>query len=176
MSTAGKVLSVLVLLASLAWIFLAAGVAQLNRNGSERLAKLEADVQKAQEGLEQARTDLAKVKDDTTNFQEGMDAQIAVIRARTGDVEAANSRLKGVLNNMQAQLANMEATVEQARHDLDVRKEEKETETKLLADARAEVMRLRGVDEDLTGRLTSLRQEFESTFKENIGKVATSSR
>jgi hypothetical protein len=38
MSTAGKVLIVLVMLTSLGWIILSAGVSQLNANGNKRLA------------------------------------------------------------------------------------------------------------------------------------------
>ncbi|MDG3004462.1 hypothetical protein [Paludisphaera mucosa] len=176
MSTAGKVLVVLILLASLGWIFLGAGVAQLNRNGNAALAKLQADFEKAEAGLQQAQVDLVKIKDDTARFQENTDTQIAVIRARTGDVEAASSRLKGVLNNMLAQLQTVENTVAEARHDLDVRKQEREAETRLLAEARAEVQRLRGRDAELTDRLASLRTEFDKTFKENVGKVASSAR
>lgn len=176
MSTAGKVLSVLILLVSVGWIFLAAGVAQLNRNGNERLAKLAADLEKAEADLSKAHLDLMKAKDDARNLQSGMETQMAVIRARMGDVEAANSRLKSILNDLQGQLANMEATVAQAGHDLEVRKQEKESETKLLADARAEVMRLRGVDGDLTQRLASLRQEFKDKFEQNANAIASSTR
>ena len=174
MSTAGKVLSVLILLVSLGWIFLAAGVAQLNRNGNERLAKLTEEVANTKAGLEKAQADLVQIKNGTANFQRGMDTQIAVIRTRTTDVEAANSRLKAVLNDLQAQLANMEATVAQAGHDRDVRKQEKADETNLVAEARAEVMRLRGVDGELTERLASLRKEFKEKFEYNMDKVASS--
>ncbi len=37
MSTTGKVLSVLILLSSLLWMILTAGVAQMNRNGNEAI-------------------------------------------------------------------------------------------------------------------------------------------
>lgn len=176
MSTAGKVLSVLILLVSLGWIFLAAGVAQLNRNGNERLAKLATEVENAKSGLEKAQADLVQIKNGTANFQRGMDTQIAVIRTRTTDVEAANSRLKSILNDLQAQLANMEATVAQAGHDRDVRKQEREDEIKLVAEARAEVSRLRGVDGELTERLASLRDEFMKKFKDNMDAVASATR
>ncbi|WP_165064824.1 hypothetical protein [Paludisphaera rhizosphaerae] len=174
MSTAGKVLSVLILLASLGWIFLGAGVAQLNRGWNEKLAKLADELEKAEVGLLKAQADLILVKDQTANFQKGMDAKVAVIRARMGDVEAANSRLKSILNNMQAQLGTMESTVAQARHDLEVRKQEKETESNLLADSRTEVLRLRGVDDELSKRLADLRDTFKKTFDYNVGSVGGS--
>ena len=40
MSTAGKVLVVLIMLASLVWMVLMAGVTQLNRNGNQALKNL----------------------------------------------------------------------------------------------------------------------------------------
>lgn len=174
MSTAGKVLSVLVLLATIGWIFLGAGVAQLNRNGNAALAKLQADLEKAEQGVHDAEVALVKLKDDTSRFQENMDTQLAVLRAKTTDVEAAGSRLKGILADMQGQLSTVEATVANAQHDLDVRKQEREDETKQLADARAEVLRLRGVDAEMTERLASLRDEFKKTYEDNVGKVSTS--
>jgi chromosome segregation ATPase len=174
MSTAGKVLSVLVLLATLGWIVLGAGVAQLNRNGNAALAKLQADLKNAEDGLHQAQVDLVKLKDDTSRFQENMDTQLAVLRAKTTGVEAAGSRLKGILADMQGQLSTVEATVAAAQHDLEMRKQEKQSETQQLADARAEVLRLRGVDAEMTDRLASLRQEFKKTYEENASKVSAS--
>lgn len=174
MSTAGKVLSVLVLLATIGWIFLGAGVAQLNRNGNAALAKLQADLKNAEEGLHAAEVALVKLKDDTSQFQENMDTQLAVLRSKTTQVEAAGSRLKGILADMQGQLETVEATVAQAGHDLEIRKQEREAETQLLAAARAEVLRLRGVDAEKTERLATLRDEFKRTYEENTAKVSTS--
>ena len=57
MSTAGKVLSVLVTLLAAVWVVLAAGVTQLNRNGASA-------VEKAQQQLVQVEKDVAKVKHD----------------------------------------------------------------------------------------------------------------
>lgn len=176
MSTAGKVLVVLILLAAVGWIFLGAGVAQLNRNGNAALAKLQADLAKAEEGLHQAQVDLVKIKDDTSQFQANMNTQVAVIRARVTSVEAAGTQLKGVLNNMQHQLETVQNTVEHAQHDLEVRKQEKDAETKLLAAARADVQELRDKDAELTERLATLRDEFKKAFDENVSKMAGSTR
>jgi len=176
MSTAGKVLVVLILLATVGWIFLGAGVAQLNRNGNAALAKLQADLKTAEEGLHQAQIDLVTLKDQTSRFQENMDTEVAVIRARLDNFEAGNSRLKAVLNNMQAQLQTVETTVANAQHDLQIRQQEKADETRLLADARAEVQQLRDKDAELTERLGSLRDQFKEKFEDNVKKVASTVR
>ena len=176
MSTAGKVLSVLIFLATIGWIFLGAGVAQLNRSGNERLAKLEKQVEETRENLQKAEAGLVAIKDEAARFQSGMNTQIAVIRARVASVEAANSRLKGLVNNMQEQLSTVEKTVAEAQHDLEIRKQEKADEIKYLADARAEVQRLRDQDAQMTERLASLRDDFAKTYNENREKVGASSR
>ncbi len=176
MSTAGKVLTVLVMLATVGWIVLGAGVAQLNRNGNAALAKLQADLKNAEDGLHDAEVALVKLIDDTARFQENMDTQLAVLRSKMIGVDAAGSRLKGILADMQGQLATVETTVANAQHDVEIRKQEKETETKLLADARAEVLRLRDVDAEMTERLGTLRDQFKKTYDENADRVASAAR
>lgn len=172
MSTAGKVLTVLVLLATAGWIALGAGVAQLNRNGNAALAKLQADLENAKTSLHDAELALVKLKDDTTRFQTNMDNQLATLRAKTTGVEAAGARLKGILADMQGRLETVEATVASAQQSLETRKQEREAETQLLADARAEVLHLRDVDAGLTERLGALRDEFKKTYEENASRIA----
>src|SRR5947209_3823583 len=59
MSTAGKVLVVFIVLASLVWLLLMGCVAQLNRNGNAALQKLTQDVEKMQADLEKTQRDIA---------------------------------------------------------------------------------------------------------------------
>ena len=63
MSTAGKVLVVFVMLFAVAWMLLAGGVAQLNRNGNQALQKLSDDLEKAQEDLKTAKHDVIVLAD-----------------------------------------------------------------------------------------------------------------
>jgi len=172
MSTAGKVLVALILLSSLVWISLAAGVAQLNRNGNAALAKLANDYTTAQEGLTKAQADIAKIKDETTVFQESVDAQLAAIRSHLYEVEGRNSLVTELVNRLQYQLATVQNTVKDGQRLRDQRVAEKQDEEKALADARAEVKELMAESDKLTQHLESLRQEFKKTFEANVDMVA----
>ena len=55
MSTAGKVLTVLVLLVMIGWIIMLSAVTQLNVNWEQRIAKQEDDLQKATERADAAK-------------------------------------------------------------------------------------------------------------------------
>ena len=70
MSTAGKVLVVLILLASLVWMLLTAGVDQLNRNGNQALTALTEKVAKLQDDVKNTQDDVVRVKDQTHVLQE----------------------------------------------------------------------------------------------------------
>jgi hypothetical protein len=176
MSTAGKVLVVLILLASLAWIILAAGVDQLSRNGNAALAKAAANLAKAEEDLAQSRSDMVRLKDQTTVLQEAGDQRLAVLLSRQNDAERASSTIKDVLSSLQYQLETVQATIKEGEQSRNQRLAEKEQEIKDLADARAEVEGLIARDAELTTRLEALRKEFKDTFEKNVEMVASARR
>ena len=60
MSTAGKVLVVLIMLASLVWMLLMAGVTQLNRNGNQALIELTDKVAKLQEDVKTTQAEIVE--------------------------------------------------------------------------------------------------------------------
>jgi len=176
MSTAGKVLVALILLSSLVWISLAAGVAQLDRNGNAALARLANEYDAAQKNLVQAQADIARIKDETTVFQESVDAQLTAIRSRLYGVEGHNSRLTELVNRLQYQLETVQNTVEAGEQLRDQRIAEKQEEEKALADAQAEVQELMAESAKLTDRLESLREEFKKTFESNVDMVASAEK
>lgn len=172
MSNAGKVLVGFIILASLVWVGVAAGVAQLNRNGNAALAKLANEYETAQKGLAQARADITRIKDETTVFQEGVDAQLGAIRSHLYDVEGRNSLLTELVNRLQYQLETVQTTVKDGQRLRDQRIEEKQDEQKALADAQADVEARKAESAKLTSRLESLREEFKKTFEANVDMVA----
>ena len=63
MSTAGKVLAVVVMLMSLIWMILSAGVSQLNTNGNKRLHELAGQIAKLQEDLEHTQDEVVDAQE-----------------------------------------------------------------------------------------------------------------
>jgi chromosome segregation ATPase len=173
MSTAGKVLVVLIMLSSLLWVILTAGVTQLNRNGNQALVVLAERAAKLEEDAQSTKEQVAQVKDQTTVLQEKMDRDLAVINARQIDAQRMSSSIREVLSRVQFELASVQQTLQNADKDRTVRVDEKAAEEKALAQARQDVTALKATDEQLTGRLKSLRDEFSKTYQNNKATVAT---
>ena len=171
MSTAGKVLVVLIMLASLVWMLLTAGVTQLNRNGNQALIELTNKVSKLQEDVKSTQDEIVGVKNQTTVLQEQMDRDLEVIQARQSDVQRATSSVREILSRVQYELANVQQTVQEAEQERTHRAEEKAAEEKGLADARQEVVSLKAKDRELTDRLVNLRSQFTTTRKANLDLV-----
>ena len=173
MSTAGKVLVVLIMLASLLWVVLTAGVTQLNRNGNQALMVLAQRAAKLEEDVQATRQEIAQVKDQTTVLQEKMDRDLAVISARQLDAQRMSSSIREILSRVQYELASVQQTVQNAEHDRTIRSDEKVAEEKALAQAREAVENLKATDRQLTERLVSLRDQFSKAYESNKANIAT---
>ena len=168
MSTAGKVLVILVLLTSVAWIVLASGVAQLNTNGNTRLHDLTVQIDKLQTGFKQTHDEIVSLRDQTSSIQEDVDRQIAVLRARQSDVERARSQIQESLSRVQYQLATVKETIEKAKTALQHRIEEQASEQQALAQAKSEVEDLKAKNGELLSQLSTLRKNFETVYHSNV--------
>jgi septal ring factor EnvC (AmiA/AmiB activator) len=168
MSTAGKVLVVLVMLASLAWIILAAGVAQLNRNGNQLLDKLAKDLEQAETDLQATRQQTMALRDETALTQEKVDRDLALLRTRVADMEEARSDVIESLTRVQSQLATVEETIKRAQASLEHRTKERQDEEKALSDLRNEVQGLSTTNDQLAARLQTLRDRFNTNYHANL--------
>ena len=168
MSTAGKVLIVLVLLTSLVWLVLASGVAQLNTNGNTRLHELTVQIDKLQTDFKQSQDEIVAVRDQTSSIQENVDRQITVLRARQSDLEKARSKIIEYMTRVQYQLATVKDTIEKAKTTLQHRIEEQASEQQALVQAKSEVEDLKSKNGELLSQLSTLRQNFETVYRSNI--------
>jgi chromosome segregation ATPase len=168
MSTAGKVLIVLVLLTSLVWLVLASGVAQLNTNGNTRLHELTVQIDKLQTDFKQTQDEIVAVRDQTSTIQENVDRQITVLRARQSDLEKARSKIIEYMTRVQYQLATVKDTIEKAKTTLQHRIEEQASEQQALVQAKSEVEDLKAKNGELLSQLSTLRQNFETVYRSNI--------
>lgn len=167
MSTPGKVLVVLILLSSLVWILLMAGVDQLNRNGNQALIKLTEQVAKLQDDLQTTKQTIAGLKDQTTVMQEQVDRQLAVIQSRQNDVQRSSSAVREILARVQYELATIQETVQSAEKAKAERETEKASEEKALAALQEEVAGLKVKDKTLRDRLQGLGSEFTTIVNGN---------
>jgi chromosome segregation ATPase len=168
MSTAGKVLIVLVLLTSLVWLVLASGVAQLNTNGNTKLHDLTVQIEKLQTDFKQTQDEIVAVRDQTSSIQENVDRQITVLRARQSDLEKARSQILEYMTRVQYQLATVKDTIEKAKTTLQNRIDEHASEQQALVKAKSEVEDLKSKNGELLSQLTTLRKDFETVYHSNI--------
>ena len=142
MSTAGKVLAVLVMLMSLVWMILSAGVSQLNTNGNKKLHDLAEQVEKLQEDVEKAQDDIVALKSSASSVQEQLDHEVTVLHARQSDHEKDRSQIRESLARWQYQLATVQETIDRAKAALQHRIEEHQTGEQVLAKSKSDVKEL----------------------------------
>jgi len=168
MSTAGKVLAVLVMLMTLVWMILSAGVDQLNTNFNRKIHDLNVQVEKLDGDVDQARTDLEGLKSSASSLQEALDHELLVLNARESDLEKDRSQIKESLSHWQFQLETANETIERAKTGLQHRTEEHESSQQLLAKSKADVKELMDRCGELSDQLLALRKEFTATYSANV--------
>ena len=168
MSTAGKVLVVFVMLASIVWLILAGGVAQLNRNGNEALQELTQSLEKMRTDLAETRSQIASLHDQTSSAQEELDRQLATFRAQIADLEKGRSEIVESLARVKYQKDVVDSTVKAAKTQFEHRTAEHQAEDKAMADLRNEVQDLKTHNGELMARLQTLRDQFRKTQDANL--------
>ena len=168
MSTAGKVLAVLVLITTLVWMILSAGVAQLNSNGNKRLHDLTQEVEKLQDAIKQTQDDIVSLRAQTSAVEESADREFVVLRAKQSDIEKARSQILDIRARVEYQLAILQDTIEKAKTALQNRSLEQQSEEQVLAQARSEVKDLMDQSGALMSQLGSLRKDFQTIYHTNV--------
>ena len=176
MSTAGKVLIVLVMLMTFVWIVLSAGVSRLNTNANTRLHELTEKVEKLQGDLKQTQDDVASLLSQTQQVQEKIDREFEVLSAEQSDLQRARSQISDSLAGMKYQLEIVQDTVKSAQMALDHRNTEQQEETKELAHDRALVQELMAESSKMRDRLASLRKDFQTQYHANIEMLGKASK
>lgn len=167
MSTAGKVLVVLVMLVAAIWTVLASGVAELNKSGSEQVAKQKDQVTSLEQQVAKATRDLALLKDEIALKQEETDQQLRVIRVQQADLQKARSETIEIASRVKLQVALMQESLKRAEATKDLRHKEHSQEVEAKAAAEREVETLKQEHAELVDQLDQLRSKFKATVESN---------
>lgn len=176
MSTAGKVLVVLVTLTLIAWLVPFCMVAQLNRNWGEQVKKNAAELAKLEEDVTKTNEDLQKVKDDLAREQYVRNQNLIVLRTTIADHEKSLTARTETLERAKNRVAGQQQAEKDAATAAQRRVAEKAETLKLKAAAEDEVKKLTQENEKLTTQLTSLQQDFKNTLAENQRLIARAGR
>ena len=167
MSTAGKVLVVLVLLVAPVWIVMVSAVAELNKNAGKQLEDLKKQVATLENDLSTMKRDIVKLKDGIALEQEAMNLKLAATRARQADLQKARSDGREMASREKNQVADMQHAAKRAEATRELRAAEKKQETAAKGVVEAEVEKLKQEHAQLTEQLDKLRDEFKTTVDEN---------
>jgi predicted nucleic acid-binding Zn-ribbon protein len=176
MSTAGKVLIVIVMLLTIVWVLLSAGVSRINTNHNTKVFELTKKVEELQEQVKETQEQLESLLIQTPLAQEKVDRERAVLRAKQTDLERARSQVADDLASVKYELEIVEGTAKGAQTELEHRNTEHEEETKSLEKQQVDVKELMAQCSKQREELDSLRKEFLSKYHSNIemrGKVAS---
>ncbi|WP_406698867.1 hypothetical protein V5E97_08275 [Singulisphaera sp. Ch08] len=167
MSTAGKVLVVLVLLLLPVWIILVSAVATLNMEWTQALAKQTQQIETLEGDVAKNQLAIAELQDQIALEQLASEEQQAALRSRVADVERAKAEAIQLQTGVQVQLEMLKQAVAKAGIARDDRTKEQMNETAGLAEARKNVDELKAANSELLNELTQLRDEFKSLLESN---------
>jgi chromosome segregation ATPase len=167
MSTAGKVLTVLITLVAAAWVVLAAAVTQLNRNGAKAVEDRQKQYVAVEKENAETRVAIRKTLRDAFDQRTRTQTEVTVLQANRAGVEKALSEMRESLSRVTLQADGETTTLERARSDSAQRLAEKEAETKARADSLALVDKLKGENDQLKAQLDGLRTKFTTTLRSN---------
>ena len=171
MSTAGKVLTVLILLVTVAWIVMMSAVAQLNVNWQDKIAKQQAEFERITEESAKAKADHLAFTERARAEQDATDRDLRVHLERIIEAEGRQSSKVEDLTRLKAQVADYQAAVERANTNLATREAEKVKNQDDLAKKRDEIAKAQAVNADLRARLAQLQDEFKRLLAENTAGV-----
>jgi len=167
MSTAGKVLVVIVALTTLVWILLMAKVADLHGNWNAEVQRQRDAVVKAEAEHVRANADLARKKDDIDREQNLMEKETMVLRRLVSSAERAHTEASEALHRVNFQLESVNAQVKNAQEIAAQRLKERTDTEEAIAKGRQSINEMKARNDALLAELTDLRNQFTRTLAEN---------
>lgn len=171
MSTAGKVLVILVLLAVLPWLWLAAGVAQHHINWAKLYAETEKQRNEAKAELPPLESAIYEQKNEATVLQVSLDKQRRNFRGQMAMEQKEESETKETLSRTDYQLKQAQLEAENAKKRHDIRRQEKLDLDKAIADEQVVVQDLMNENKALKERLANLEKDFLATVEDNKKQI-----
>jgi hypothetical protein len=167
MSTAGKVLVVLVTLTLFGWLCLLSMVARLNDNWGELAQKNATQIANLEKDLSTTKDLLAKVKNDIAREQTFRDLRLVELRTDVADRELILTDTIEALARVQNQVKGQQESEKLAEIGKQRRIDEVAETNKKTGALNAEVKALIADTENLQTQLEKLQKDFLATVGEN---------
>ena len=176
MSTAGKVLTVLILVVMIPWLIMLSAVTQLNVNYEEKIAAQQKTLDKATVDVAKANNDILTLTEQARAEQDTTDRELRVILGRIAAAERRQSSTTEDLTRLKAEVADFLAAVETAKTNLATREAEKVKGEEDLARKKDEIAKAQAKNADLRGQLAQLQDEFKRLLADNTAKAAEAAK
>lgn len=176
MSTAGKVLVVLITLSLVLWIGLMSKVAQVNYEGAELYKKQADELISLEEKYKQRDQANDALKRTIAGIQDQTDEETVRLRTESNDRENLLTASREQQERVRVDLEAQNSALKTAEAGAKVRNQEKAETKKQIADNQAEVEKLKDQIKDQLQTREKLAQEFVRLRAENEKMVKRVSR
>jgi chromosome segregation ATPase len=171
MSTAGKVLTVLILLVMMAWLVVLSGVIQLNVNWEEKIGKQQTQLDNLQKDTEETAGKILKVTEQARLKQDETDRELRELLGRIATAERRQSDTLEKLTRVKTQVADYLAAVEQAEKNKATREAEYAQGEADLVKKKEDIAKAQAMNSELRDQLARLQDDFKRLLAENTAKV-----
>lgn len=171
MSTAGKVLTVLILLVMVVWIVMLSGVSQLNANYGQKIQREQADLEKVTADAVKANADYLSTTEKARLEQDLTESELRLKLADIASAERRRTTSVEALTRVTLQLEGCQRDVEVAKKNLEIRDAEKVKAEELLAKKREEIARLQATNAESKAQLAQLQEDFKKLLAENAARI-----
>ncbi len=167
MSTAGKVLIILIVLFSIALVVLMAADAQLHNQRAIQLHDAIKRQKDAQKQVDQEKTKIDKAKFDTAREQEAATREMILLDQRLTSLERTLSSLREDVSRYQIDLKRLDTIISANSRSREFRVQELAAVNKSIEDSRKLVAQMKKFNGELRLEVERMRDEFQSTLAQN---------
>lgn len=168
MSTAGKVLTILILLVMVGWIVMLSAVTQLNINWQAKIARQDSDIKNSETKLAQATINYRNANQATLVEQAAQDRDLRDVRARIAALENRLSVKTEELSRTQIQVADYETAASRAVTHKGHREAELTKAQADLTGKRTEIAQRQEDNARLRDQLARLQDDFKRLLSSNM--------
>lgn len=176
MSTAGKVLVVLVTLSLVLWLGLLAKVTRLNDMGAELYKNQANEITSLEEKYKQTDASNDALKRTIASIQDVTDEEVVRLRTESNDRENQLTASREQLDRANRELETQTSALKTAEGVAKIRNQEKAQTKKDIADTEAAVEKMKGEIAEQRKKHEQLAQEFSKLRDENLRMIRRVSR
>jgi chromosome segregation ATPase len=171
MSTAGKVLTVLIMLVMFVWLVMMSAVTQLNVNYGQKIQKQQTDLDDVTKKAADTNTAYLDVTEKARQQQDITERDLRIKLAEIAAAERRLSTTQEALSRLKFDVADYEIAVTKAKTNLENRENEKIKGEENKAKKLDEIAKAQALNAELKAQLAQLQEDFKKLLADNSAKI-----